>query len=304
MAAVDDVSFDVERGDIVGLLGPNGAGKSTIMRILAGYLPPTGGQVRVAGLDVLAESLAARARIGYLPESVPLYPEMRVDEYLKYRSRIKRVRPRRRRQAIAEVKERCGLHDMGRVLIGGLSRGYRQRVGLADALVHNPDVLILDEPTLGLDPEQNRQVRALIRELAHRHTVLWCSHVLSEVESTCDRVLILKQGRVVAAGAPDDLRRASGAGLRYRAEIRGPAAAVEPWLRSWPVWRDVSVRPDGEWLVCRMAGVDGEDRRAELVAGVTGRGWGLREVGCERASLEDLYLGLAGTAAGAGTGVS
>jgi ABC-2 type transport system ATP-binding protein len=196
-AAVRDVSFDVKEGLVVGFLGPNGAGKSTTMRILAGYLTATSGTVSIAGLDVFWNPVEVRKRIGYMPESCPLYPEMRVAEYLKFRAGLKGVYGSKRRSRLDYVLHRCWLNDVRRQLIGTLSKGYRQRVGLADALIAEPDVLILDEPTAGLDPAQIRETRGLIRELGKEHTVLLSTHILSEVERTCDRVIIISKGQVV-----------------------------------------------------------------------------------------------------------
>ncbi|HEV3146775.1 MAG TPA: ATP-binding cassette domain-containing protein [Gemmataceae bacterium] len=196
-AAVRDVSFDVKEGLVVGFLGPNGAGKSTTMRILAGYLTATSGTVTIGGLDVFWNPVEVRRRIGYMPESCPLYPEMRVEEYLKFRAGLKGVYGSKRRARIDYVVKRCWLNDVRRQLIGTLSKGYRQRVGLADALVAEPDVLILDEPTAGLDPAQIRETRSLIRELGKEHTVLLSTHILPEVERTCDRVIIISKGQVV-----------------------------------------------------------------------------------------------------------
>ena len=291
-AVVDDVSFEVERGEVVGFLGPNGAGKTTTMRILAGYLAATGGQVRVAGYDVVTQSLEVRRRIGYLPETAPLYLEMRVDEYLRYRARIKRVPSRRLRQAVAGVKEQCGLHQMGRELIGRLSRGYRQRVGLADALVHDPDLLILDEPTLGLDPNQNRQVRELIRELAHHHTILLCSHILPEVEMTCKRVLIIKQGRIVASDTPERLKETLGGGNRVRAHIKGPAEDVERKLNALPHVQRVSMKRDDTWNTCLIESLREVDLRPNVFELVVRNGWALRELTLANRTLEEVYLGL------------
>ncbi|HLW64600.1 MAG TPA: ATP-binding cassette domain-containing protein [Gemmataceae bacterium] len=196
-AAVRDVSFDVKEGLVVGFLGPNGAGKSTTMRILAGYLTATSGTVSIAGLDVFWNPVEVRKRIGYMPESCPLYPEMRVEEYLKFRAGLKGVYGSKRRSRLDYVLKRCWLSDVRRQLIGTLSKGYRQRVGLADALIAEPEVLILDEPTAGLDPAQIRETRGLIRELGKEHTVLLSTHILSEVERTCDRVIIISKGQVV-----------------------------------------------------------------------------------------------------------
>lgn len=205
--AVRDVSFDVEQGQVVGFLGPNGAGKSTTMRILAGYLTATSGTATVAGLDVFWDPVAVRQKIGYLPESCPLYPEMRVVEYLTYRAGIKGLHGGPARTAIARVVERCWLKDVRRQLVGTLSKGFRQRVGLADAILHDPPVLILDEPTAGLDPSQIRETRQLIRELGKAHTVLLSTHILSEVEVTCDQAIIINRGEVAAKGPLDKLRR-------------------------------------------------------------------------------------------------
>jgi gliding motility-associated transport system ATP-binding protein len=196
-AAVRDVSFDVKEGLVVGFLGPNGAGKSTTMRILAGYLTATSGTVSIGGRDVFWNPVEVRKRIGYMPESCPLYPEMRVEEYLKFRAGLKGVYGSKRRSRLDYVLQRCWLADVRRQLIGTLSKGYRQRVGLADALIAEPDVLILDEPTAGLDPAQIRETRGLIRELGKEHTVLLSTHILSEVERTCDRVIIISKGQVV-----------------------------------------------------------------------------------------------------------
>lgn len=288
--AVDDITFEVERGEVVGLLGPNGAGKTTIMRILAGFLSATAGDVRIAGFDVRMQSMDVRRRVGYLPESVPLYPDMRVDEYLRFRARIKRVPGRRVSYAVAESKERCGLHQMGRVLIGRLSRGYRQRVGLADALVHNPDLLILDEPTLGLDPQQNQQVRDLLCQLAHRHTILLCSHILPEVERTCQRVLILNAGRVMAADTPEELKRSLGGGNRVRAQIKAPKDKLEPCLQAIPHVRAVEVIEQGAWCSCLLECPREMDLRTNLFELVVRHGWTLRELRHENRSLEEVYL--------------
>src|SRR5947209_5314905 len=209
-AAVRDVSFEVPAGQIVGFLGPNGAGKTTTMRVLAGYLTASAGRATIDGIDVFWDPVGVRRRIGYMPENCPLYPEMRVREYLHFRAGIKGLHGRRRRQRIDYVMRRCWLEDVRRQLIGTLSKGYRQRVGLADALLAEPPVLILDEPTAGLDPTQIRSARSLIRELGREHTILLSTHILPEVEMTCDRVIIIHRGRVVAASALDELARQAG----------------------------------------------------------------------------------------------
>ncbi|MFM8364216.1 MAG: ABC transporter ATP-binding protein, partial [Verrucomicrobiota bacterium] len=208
--AVDGIDFEVGKGEIVGFLGPNGAGKSTTMRMLAGFLPPTSGRATVAGFDVFTESLRAREHIGYMPENVPLYPDMRVGEFLRYRAALKGVPGRRLNERIGDVLELCGLADVRKKIIGRLSKGYRQRVGLADAMVHEPDLLILDEPTIGLDPNQIRLVRDLIRNLRRHHTILLSTHILPEVEALCSRVIIINKGRIEALDTPQNLRTRLG----------------------------------------------------------------------------------------------
>lgn len=290
--AVDDVSFEVDRGEVVGFLGPNGAGKTTTMRILAGYLAATGGDVRVGGYDVRTQSLEVRRRIGYLPESVPLYPEMRVDEYLRYRARLKQLPGRRIRSMLAEVKERCGLTDTGRMLVGKLSRGYRQRVGLADALIHDPELLILDEPTLGLDPNQNRQFRELIGTLAQRHTILLCTHILPEVERTCRRILVINQGRIVASDTPANLIDTLGGGNRVRVHMQGERQAIEAALAGLPHVQKVSVKEERLWVNARVESGREIDLRPNIYDLAVRNGWRLRELTLENRSLEDVYIGL------------
>ena len=220
--AVSDISFTVGRGEIVGLLGPNGAGKSTTMRILSCFLPATSGTARVAGLDVFRDSQEVRRRIGYMPENNPLHPDMRVREYLKFRARLKGLRRKRSRERVDVVMEQCGLTDVSRRIIGQLSKGYRQRVGLADALVHEPELIILDEPTIGLDPQQIRSVRQLIKSLASSHTVLISTHILPEAEMTCNRMLIMFEGRILAADTPENLQKLMAGNSQVIAEIAAP----------------------------------------------------------------------------------
>src|SRR5436309_8765345 len=220
--AVSGVSFTVEKGEIAGLLGPNGAGKSTTMRILSCYLPATSGTVRVAGLDVFRESEEVRRRIGYMPENNPLHHEMRVREYLRFRARLKGLGGRRSRERVDVVMEQCGLTEVGRRIIGQLSKGYRQRVGLADALVHEPELIILDEPTIGLDPHQIRAVRQLIKGLGGAHTVLISTHMLPEAEMMCSRMLIMYDGKILASDTPENLQRTMAGNSRVIAEIAAP----------------------------------------------------------------------------------
>jgi ABC-2 type transport system ATP-binding protein len=286
--AIQDVSFDVAAGQIVGFLGPNGAGKTTTMRILAGYLTATSGRATIDGRDIFWDPVEARRRIGYLPESCPLYPEMRVSEYLHFRAGIKGLRGARRRQRIGFVVERCWLEDVRRQLIGTLSKGYRQRVGLADALLASPPVLILDEPTVGLDPTQIRSTRALIRELGREHTILLSTHILPEVEMTCDRVIIIHAGRVAAAGALDELTRQAGEESTLVARIEGP---VDPGpVRELPgVSRVAAEAADGATRL-RITTADAEALSPRLCALAVQRGWKVQELRPERQTLEDLFV--------------
>src|SRR6476619_5366673 len=218
--AIRDLNFEVGQGEIMGFLGPNGAGKTTTMRILASFMPPTSGRAFIAGFDIFEQSLQARAHLGYMPEHVPLYNDMRVNEYLNYRAALKDVPHRRMAERVGDVKELCGLKEVEKKLIGTLSKGYRQRVGLADALLHEPDLLILDEPTIGLDPNQIRQVRELIKNLGKQHTILLSTHILPEVEMTCSRVIIIHKGRIEASDTPENLVRRIRTSGTVRAELR------------------------------------------------------------------------------------
>jgi ABC-2 type transport system ATP-binding protein len=298
--AVRDLSFNVEKGEVVGFLGPNGAGKSTTMRILCGYLPADAGEVRIAGFDVFAESVKARSRIGYMPEHVPLYPEMRISEYLAYRAALKGVRARRMEEKVEDALQLCGLADVRRKLIGTLSKGYRQRVGLADALINEPDILILDEPTIGLDPGQIREVRGLIRGLASRHTILISSHILSEVEAVCSRVLILNRGRIVASGTPAELGSRLGLPLSgiIRLELRAPADEASGVFRSLEGIAEARVLPDlsaGEWISLELVpGDHAADPRESIFREVVARGWQLRELASRRSSLEEIFASFTG----------
>ncbi len=290
-AAVSDVSFNVARGEIVGLLGENGAGKSTTMRILSCFLPATSGTVRVAGFDVFEQSLEVRRRIGFMPENNPLYPEMRVREYLKFRARLKGLGLRRSRERVDVVMEQCGVTDVSRRIIGQLSKGYRQRVGLADALVHEPELIILDEPTIGLDPNQIRSVRQLIKSLAAAHTVLLSTHILPEAEMTCSRVLILREGRMLASGTPDNLQQLMSSTSQVIAEIAAPEATLrEVWAQTAEIEQfDVSAA-EGEFFRCALTPRDGADLRALVFSIAKDRGWALRELTRSRHTLEDIYM--------------
>ncbi len=230
--AVDNISFEVNQGEILGLLGPNGAGKTTTMRILSCYMPATSGTATVAGYDIFRDSINVRKQIGYLPENVPLYPEMRVKEYLSFRAKLKKVPYRERKLKIAECIEKCRITDVQNQIVGTLSKGYRQRVGLADTLVHDPKILILDEPTIGLDPNQIRQVRQLIKELGEKHTILLSTHILPEVEIICGRVIIINKGKIVAMDTPANLSTQLRGGNNVILEVRGNGEKIKNALSS------------------------------------------------------------------------
>src|SRR5580692_7486981 len=249
--AVSDISFSVARGEIVGLLGPNGAGKSTTMRILSSFLPATSGTVRVAGFDVFYDSVEVRRRIGFMPENNPLYPEMRVREYLKFRARLKGLGWRRSRERVDTVMEQCGLTGVSSRIIGQLSKGYRQRVGLADALSHEPELIILDEPTIGLDPHQIRAVRELIKSLAGKHTVLISTHILPEAEMMCNRMVIMYDGKVLAADSPENLQRLMAGSSQIVAEIAAPAGELRDILSQMQGIETIDVSAsEGEFQRC------------------------------------------------------
>ncbi|HEY2329269.1 MAG TPA: ATP-binding cassette domain-containing protein [Verrucomicrobiae bacterium] len=289
--AVDDISFTVARGEIVGLLGPNGAGKSTTMRVLSGFMPATSGTVRVAGLDVFHDSDEVRRRIGYMPENNPLYPEMRVREYLKFRARLKGLGWRKSRERVTTVMEQCGLTDVGRRVIGQLSKGYKQRVGLADALVHDPELIILDEPTIGLDPQQIRAVRALIKSLEGKHTVLISTHILPEVEMMCGRVLIMLGGRVLASDTPENLQRRMAGGNQIIAEIAAPENALRAVFENLPELEQFDISPgEGSYFRCALTPQRGWDLRPVIFALAQENRWMLRELTRSRHSLEDIYM--------------
>jgi ABC-2 type transport system ATP-binding protein len=291
-AAVEDVSFDVPAGKVVGFLGPNGAGKSTTMRILTGYLTATSGTATIAGYDVFWDSVEVRRRIGYMAEDCPLYGEMRVAEYLKFRAGIKGLHGAERRSRVDYVMGRCWVSDVGRQIIGTLSKGYRQRVGLADALLTSPPVLILDEPTAGLDPTQIRSTRTLIRELGQEHTILLSTHILSEVEVTCDSVIIINKGRVAAADTLDALARKAGEGACLAVTVQGAVDADA--VRALPGVSSLAAeQQDGLWKL-RLTTPD-MGLLAPSVAGLAAqRGWELRELRQDRPTLEDLFVQITG----------
>jgi ABC-2 type transport system ATP-binding protein len=294
--AVDGISFRVEKGEILGFLGPNGAGKTTTMRILTCYLPPTGGTARVGGYDVFAQPMEVRRRVGYLPETPPLYPDMEVGEYLDFCAKIKGVAPKERRSRIGDAMEKTRVGDVRSTLIGKLSKGYRQRVGLAQSILHNPDVLILDEPTAGLDPKQIIETRELIRGLGGDHTVILSTHILPEVSMTCGRVVIINKGRVVAEDSPENLtRRLTGAGT-LRLEVRGDESAILEAIRTVPGVLGAHVRGghDGA-VVVDVEAEAGADVRSDLARAVVGGGHGLLGLQQQGMSLEEIFLHLTTT---------
>jgi ABC-2 type transport system ATP-binding protein len=290
--AIQDLSFEVGKGEIMGFLGPNGAGKTTTMRILASFMPPTSGRATVAGFDIFEQSLQARAHLGYMPENVPLYNDMRVTEYLDYRAALKGVPHRRVAERVGDVKELCGLRDVEKKVIGTLSKGYRQRVGLADALLHEPDLLILDEPTIGLDPNQIRQVRELIKNLGKQHTILLSTHILPEVEMTCSRVIIIHKGRIEACDTPENLlgKIRQAGGVVVEAKVGTDNGAEE--LKKISGVRDVTSNADGEWKIFSLRVESGVDVREEVFRLATARRWFVRELTQRRATLEDVFVEL------------
>jgi ABC-2 type transport system ATP-binding protein len=293
VTAVEDVSFRVERGEIFGFLGPNGAGKTTTMRILTGFIPPTEGKAIVAGFDVFDQPIEAKRRTGYLPETPPLYPDMSVIEYLTFVSKIKGVPSAERRQRIQTVMERTRIDDMANRLCSKLSKGYRQRVGLAQAIVHNPDVLILDEPTAGLDPKQIIETRELIKELAGDHTIILSTHILPEVSQTCQRVVIINKGHVVALDTPDNLTaRLRGSETMYVQVDTNGLDAAGALQRIAGVTRVAeSDRRDG-LVGYEIESQQGRDVRRDLARTVVTNGWGLLEMRPMRMSLEEIFLSL------------
>ncbi len=287
--AVRGVSFDIPSGQIVGLLGPNGAGKSTTIRMLAGLLPPDDGRVAIDGQDSLDHSMALRKRLGYLPENNPLYPEMRVETYLRSRAELHGVARRERRSAIDRAVETCRLSDVRRRRIGALSKGYRQRVGLAAALLHDPPVLLLDEPTSGLDPSQIIETRSLLRSLGGRHTVILSSHILPEVEKTCERLIIIARGRVLADGNPGELAQRHASGVVLIEAKSSDPEALERIVRTAPGVAGVSAERVGDgWIRLRVTPRAGDVREAAAQA-VVSSGARVREVRRENDGLEALF---------------
>jgi len=289
--AVDDVTFSVRQGEIVGFLGPNGAGKTTTMRVLTGFLPPTSGSARVAGHDITTEGTLARAALGYLPESAAVYPELRVREYLTFRARLEGVAGGQVRARVAEALDRCLLGEVADRKIDNLSKGFRQRTALAAALVHQPPVLILDEPTIGLDPVQIIKVRETIRELSRDRAVLLSTHILPEVEAVCDRVLIIDRGRIVAEGTPSELRMKLAGAPVVHVAVRGRVDARDG-LAALPGVTSVELEDAADETRARLVCLQGSDPREDVFRLAVQKGWILRELSRAAMSLEDVFVRL------------
>ena len=292
--AVDNISFHVEQGEIVGFLGPNGAGKSTTLKILTCFFPASSGTASVAGHDVLSESLEVRRSVGYMPENVPIYPEMRVREFLMFRAALRDIPRKNRRLTVDRIAERCWLsqpEDMMRRRLGELSRGYKQRVGLADVLLHEPPVLILDEPTIGLDPAQIRSMRQLITDLADQHTVILSSHILAEVEQTCSKLIIIAAGRIAATGTPSELRNRVIGPARIIAEMRGAdQKQLTDAVKTVKGVREVNTEERDHWVRLVISHEPSSDLRVELAKLAAERNFELRELRREVGSLEDFFI--------------
>jgi ABC-2 type transport system ATP-binding protein len=287
--AVDNVSFTVDRGEIIGLLGLNGAGKTTTMRILTTYLPATSGTAKVAGFDVRTQSMQVRQHVGYLPENVPLYAEMRVDEYLTYRAKLKGVQRKGRPQRVEYCLDRCRIRQVRRRLVGTLSKGYRQRVGLADAMIHDPPILILDEPTVGLDPVQIRETLALIKELGEKRTILLSTHILSEIEVVCQRVIVIHRGRV----SSDRPLRELASLDEILVEVHGPTEQVKNVLQTTDGVEEVSpLDQEGGVASFEIRTKGGKDLREAIAQRISRNGWGIRQIDARRRSVEEHFLDL------------
>ncbi len=289
VAAVDDISFDVEEGEIVGLLGPNGAGKTTTMRILTCFMPATEGVATVAGFDVFTDSLNVRQQIGYLPENVPLYLDMRVKEYLMFRAKLKYIPRRERKKKIDYCLEMCGISNVQNQITGTLSKGYRQRVGLADTLIHDPKILILDEPTIGLDPNQIRQIRQVIKDLGQKHTILLSTHILPEVEMICDKVIIIDKGKIVAMDTPENLMRQLRSSANVVLEIRGEGEKIKESLSNIGGVRSVVWKEKGDVNGFVVETMEGKDVREDIFKCIVKDNYTLREMKRQIITLEEIF---------------
>ena len=296
--AVDHISFEVQKGEVVGFLGPNGAGKTTTMRILTCFLPPTEGTAKVAGFDVLEQPLEVKKRIGYLPESPPIYPEMDTTEYLTFVGRLKGLSGSDLRRRVDDICERCRIADVKKKLLGKLSKGYRQRVGLAQAIIHNPEVLILDEPTAGLDPKQINETRDLIKALAGDHTIILSTHILSEVEQTCEKVIIINKGRLMATDSVADLQNRARVGQSVLVEVAGrnraldAQAIIQRLQQVAGVSRVISKDSHAERAMFEVESQHKQSIRGDVARAVVEGGWDLNELRSSAASLEEIFLQL------------
>ena len=289
--AVDNISFNVESGEIVGFLGPNGAGKTTTIRMLTGYIPPTSGTALIGGYDIFLNSLIAKQKIGYMPENVPLYDDMRVREYLLFRAELKGLRGQDVRKHMNEALELCSIKDIKSQMISSLSKGFRQRVGLADALINKPPLLILDEPTNGLDPSQIRSFRELIKELAENHTILISTHILSEVELTCDRVLIINKGQMIGNNTPLELSEKIKSSTTISLELKSQDHDIRDIISNISGIRKVTLeKEEDDWKFFRIRVDYGNDLREEIMNSGNKRNWLIREIHYQRSNLEDAYI--------------
>jgi len=301
--AVDHISFDVQKGQIVGFLGPNGAGKTTTMRMLTCFLTPTGGSAIVAGFDILDQPLEVKKRIGYLPETPPVYPEMRVGEYLSFVGQLKGLSGSDLKTRVGYACERCSVADVRNKLIGRLSKGYRQRVGLAQAIIHNPDVLILDEPTAGLDPKQINETRDLIKSLAGDHTIILSTHILPEVSQTCEQVIIINKGKIVATDSVSNLQNRARSGESVLVEVAGrtgsldPAAVQRKLEQVAGVSRVVSKADGQKRAIFEVESAKSQSIRGDVARAVVESGWDLNELRASSMSLEEVFLQLTGSEA-------
>ncbi len=287
--AVDDISFNVKENEIVGLLGPNGAGKTTTMRILTCFMPATSGSATVAGYDVFTDSLNVRQEIGYLPENVPLYLDMRVNEYLMFRAKLKNIPRRERRKKIDYCLEMTGITDVQKQITGTLSKGYKQRVGLADTLIHDPKILILDEPTIGLDPNQIRQIRGVIKGLGQKHTVLLSTHILPEVEMVCDRIMIINKGKIVAMDTPANLMKQLKTGSNLVLEIKGDGEKIKNSLSKVDSVSTVTYKEKEDAFEFYVIGTGEEDIREDVFKCVVNNNYIMREMKRQTISLEEIF---------------
>ena len=290
--ALDNISFSVNEGEILGFLGPNGAGKTTTMNIVTGYIASTEGEVRIGGVDIVAEPEKAKAQIGYLPETPPVYGEMRVDEYLNFVAAIKKVKPSERKQMIAEIKEAVRIEDMSRRLIKNLSKGYRQRVGVAQAMIGYPRLIIMDEPTVGLDPKQIIEMRDVVRKLGKKHTIILSSHIMQEVSAVCDRVMIINRGRIVASDTPEKLSTSLSSGHKMSVRVKGEKERILQALGGYPVIREVRTVASREpgTVDLELAGEDNTDIREAIFSCMSANSLPILMMKSLDLSLEEIFL--------------